>query len=246
MENNFEDEDDIETDVKASLLYEMIATIEDELKEGSTLNDRTDSFAYYYEKLFEQSIDNIEDIEEAIVNQIDKINIYQIIRNEVANIYDKYFGITFNDIDSVPLHHIYLIYQVIYVGFIKMLCFYALGKGLENEKDGNQLFKEAVEVNRHHAIDIADYLVGNYIMNEDEFTAENIALALDKSDTGNVAYQYVFGEVINNTEVEVGDVFIDNNAFRLRVKSEYNNPAMKQLFEIVFSKLIDTLSLQGA
>jgi hypothetical protein len=245
MTDNFEDEDDIETDELSSLVYEMIATLEDELKYGSSLNDRYDSFKYYFEKIFKMPIDRLDDIEGLIANQNDKINIYQTLRDEISHIYDKYFGITFNDIEKVDINSLYTIYQIIYVEFVKLLCFYALGKAKEKDIDGKQLFRNAIEENKKTAIDISDYIVGNYIMNEDEFTFENIALALDRSDTGNMGYQYLFGVPDGVGEIALGEVIIDNNAFRLRVKSEYNNLALKQLFEIVFSRLVDTLSIGG-
>jgi hypothetical protein len=235
---NFENEDDIEIEIDSSLVYEMISDIDSELENGSSLYDRFDLFAFYYEKIFNQSIDKIDDLEELLANQEDKTKIYQILRNEIAHIYDKYFGITFDNLDSVTLATLYTIYQVIYLDFIKLLCFYAIGKGLEKGMNPDFVYKAAIEENKKEAVDISDYIVGNYIMNEDEFTVENIALALDKSDPGNIGYMTVFGNVIQDDEVHSEGVIIDNNAFRLRVKKEYNNPATKQLFEIVFSNFI--------
>jgi hypothetical protein len=240
MTDNFEDEDDVETNELSALVYEMVSIIGDELKYGSTLYDRYDSFKDYFEQIFDVSIDKIDDLEELISNQETKIEIYQILRNEIANIYDKYFGITFNDLDKTDLASLYTVYQVIYLGFVKLFCLYALGITTEKEITGKQLFKNAIEENKKSATDISDYIVGNLIMNEDEFTVENIAIALDKLDPGNVGYQYVFGEAGSDGGVEQGEVIIDNNAFRLRVKAEYANPGMKYLFELVFSKLLDT------
>jgi hypothetical protein len=245
MSDNFEDEDDIENSNLSSLVYEMISTLEDELESGSSLNDRYDSFKEYFEKIFEIPIDKIDDIEELISSQDDKIQIYQILRNEIAHIYDKYFGITFNDLDEVDLLALYTIYQVIYLGFVKLLCYYALGKASSNGIGAKQLLKNAIEENKKNATDISDYIVGKFIMNEDDFTVENIALALNVSDPGNIGYLYVFGEADSEDNIEQGKVFIDNNAFRLRIKAEYNNPAMKYLFELVFSGLVDKLSIGG-
>jgi hypothetical protein len=248
MDNEFEDaeeryEDQEEVDYDAAYLYEMIETIKDELRDGSTLKERPDSFKTYFEKLFNRSIDDIDDIEELISSNNTYINIYQIIRDELVKALDNYFGITFDDIEKVYLGNIYSIYNVVYIGFINFLCNYALGKGIEKGLDGEKIIKLANENNEKNAIDIADSIVGEYISNEDEFNSDNIAKALNISDPGNEDYLYLFGESEGGIEdeikiAELPNVIIDNNAFRLRVKYEYSQSGVKYLFETAFNKLI--------
>jgi hypothetical protein len=232
------------TDMRTQLLYEMISTIEDEIRDGSTLNNRYDSFAYFFEQLFDVKITDIDSIEEIIQEADDKdekIEIYTTIRNEIANIYDKYFGITFDDIERVHLNDIYIIYITIYLGFIDLLCNYAAGKAVEKGIGPYKLFIDAQKENIDKATDIADYIVGNYIMNEDEFTGENLAAALEIADPGNEGYLYLFGNSSGEEgykEGEIQEVFIDNEAFRRRIKKEYLNPAVKYLIELVFSRRV--------
>jgi hypothetical protein len=232
-------EDQQEVDAHANFLYEMIATIRDELKEGSTLYERYDHFKYYFERVFDRSIDDIENIEELISGNATYIDIYTIIKDEMIKMFDNYFGITFDNTDKVYLEDIYAIYRVIYLGYVMFLCNYAFGKGIEKGLDGKQLLEKAITLNKEKAIDIADTLIGQYILNEDEFTSDNIAKALELSDPGNTDYIYLFGEAEieeNDTRLELPNVIINNEAFRLRIKYEYSSQAMKYLFEIIFDK----------
>jgi hypothetical protein len=220
------------------LLHEMISTIEDELREGSASINRHDSFKEYFEIIFERSIDEIDDIEEAIQNDPSKIDLYSIIRQEISSAYDNYFGITFDDLDNVDLNGLYSVYKVVYLKFANFLHMYSLGKCILLGITPKKMYEDAQEsVIKGASIDIADTLVGEYIVNEDEFTSENIALSLDKADPGNVDYLYVFGEPVDPEEDYLGEqpkVFIDNNAFRRRVKKEYSVSAFKYLLELLF------------
>jgi hypothetical protein len=246
MADDYDEMDgEAKNEINKNLLYEMVNTVADELKEGSTLAARNDSFAYYFEKLFEtpaSEIDNIEEIIQQAYDSEEKIEIYNVIKRETANSFDKYFGITFDDLDLVPLSDIYTVYQVIYLDFISLLYDYAAGKAAENGLNEKELFEKAKEENIRSAADIADYIAGNYIMDENEFTSENIGSALDKADPGNEGYLYLFGCSPEGEfqEGETQRVYIDNNAFRLRVKKEYLNPAVKYLFELVYAGRLES------
>jgi hypothetical protein len=246
MGDEFEDvnesyEDQQEVDSHASFLYEMVATLRDELCDGSTLFDRYDSFKDYFEKVFDQSIDHIDDIEELISSNATYIDIYTIIKDEMIKMLDTYFGITFDDTDKVYLSDLYSIYRVIYLGYVMLLYNYALGKGIEEGLNGKQMLEKAINANKEKAIDISDTIVGRYLYNEDEFTFENIAKALELSDPGNSDYLYLFGEAEGEDDKEIKllpNVIINNEAFRLRMKYEYSS-SMKYLFEMVFTKLVE-------
>jgi hypothetical protein len=221
-----------DTDRRIQLVYEVIREIEKELQDGATIKDRFDSFAYYFESLFDVTIDEIDNIEEIIQAGDDgeKVEIYHILKGELANIYDKYFGIRFNDFDRILLSDLYTIYTVIYLGIVDLLCAYATGKAHDKGISGKVAMDEAIENNKTKATDISDFIVGNYIMNEDEFTQENIGKALEYADPGNNGYRMLF----NTDNDPLSKIGIDNDAFRLRIKKEYLNPAFKYLFELVF------------
>jgi hypothetical protein len=221
------------------LLHEMLATIEDELRDGSTLNERFDSFKKYFEAIFEIPIEDIDDTEELIQNDTELIDLYFAIRAGIAGSLDIYFGITFEDIYKVTMNDLYNIYQVVYLKFVQFLYMYALGKCIGSKKMLKDALKEAEDINIKENIEVSDTLVGNYIFDEDEFTSENIALALDRSDPGNLAYLYLFGEPIdprNDVTGPMETVYIDNNAFRLRVKKEYLEASIKYILETIFRK----------
>jgi hypothetical protein len=249
MSDEFDDrneiyEDQQEIDSDSNLLYEMIATLKDELSDGSTLNDRYDSFRAYFEAIFDRSIDDIDDIEELISNNNTYIDKYTIIKEALIKALDNYFGITFNNTDHVYMNNLYSIYKVIYLGYVRLLCNYAIGKGIENATDTKQLMDAAININKKDAIDISYTIIGQYLYNEDEFTSENIARALELADPGNADYIYLFGESDNMSGNGVGsmiipNVIINNEAFRLRMKYEYSHPSMKYLFEIMFNKFIN-------
>jgi hypothetical protein len=243
MSNEFEDNDNVyedqeEVDSNSSLVYTMISVLEDEIGYGSTLHNRDDSFAYYFQMLFGYSINEIDKIEELIANKDSYIEIYNILREQIVHIYDKYFGIKFDDIDKIDLYHLYIIYQIVYLNYIQFLCMYALGKGIEQNLSGQQLLENALAENDAQAIDVTDSIVGKYIYNEDEFTIETIARALEASDPGNVGYQYLFGDI--NQDIDyIAPAIIDNEAFRLRVKYEYSQPGVKYLIELAFTNLVN-------
>jgi hypothetical protein len=224
------------------LLHEMLATIEDELRDGSTLYERFDSFKKYFEAIFEVPIEDIDDVEELVQNNSEMIDLYYAIKAGITGSLDIYFGITFEDIDKVDMNDLYNIYQVIYLKFMQFLYMYALGKCIESGKTLSEALKEAEENNIKNNIEVADSLVGNYILDENEFTSESIALALDRSDPGNLAYLYLFGEPVDPEHSVTGpleSVYINNNAFRLRVKKEYLDTSIKYILETVFRKNIE-------
>jgi hypothetical protein len=227
---SYEDQEEVSRD--SIILYEMIDAIEYEAREGSTLANRYDSFKYYFENLFGVEIDKIDDIENVISGNRTYIEIYTVIRDEIINIYDKYFGITFEDNEKVDLSRLYMIYQIVYLEYLRLLCMFAIGKGIEQNIDAKKLYLNATENNQKNAIDIADDLVGKYIVNEDEFTSENILSALEASDPGNEGYRYLFSGIYNE-EVN-SNVIINNEAFRRRIKMEYLHSGMKYLFELVY------------
>jgi hypothetical protein len=244
MSDEFEDknglyEDQEEVGRDSLLLHDMINILEYELREGSTLTNRNDSFKYYFENLFNVGIDKIDDIESTISNNQTFIEIYEVIKNELINIYDKYFGITFEDNDKVDLNELYTIYQVIYLEYLRFLCMFAIGKGIEQNIDAKTLYANAVENNKNNAIDIADDLVGKYIVNEDEYNVDNILSALEASDPGNEGYRYLFSGIYNE-EVD-SNVIIDNDAFRKRIKMEYLFPSMKYAFELAFIAILEKI-----
>jgi hypothetical protein len=223
------------------ILHEMLATIEDELREGSTLNERFDSFKSFFELIFDMSIDEIEDVEETIQNDNSLIDIYNEIRRSIAATLDNYFGITFEDLEKVYLENLYYIYQVVYLKYIQFLYMYAIGQCISQNKTTHEVFKEAEEAAVKENVEIADYMLGKYILDENEFTSENIAGILDKADPGNLAYLYLFGEPVDPKKINEGPlqtVYIDNNAFRLRIKKEYLNPGIKYCLETIFRKNI--------
>jgi hypothetical protein len=254
MTDEFESEDGIyenqeEIDDDANLLYEMIATIEDELREGSTLFERHDSFKEYFEKLFNISIDNIELVEETISTNSDLIDSYNVLKDELIRSFDNYFGITFDNTDKVYLEDLYSIYRVVYLDYVRFLCNYALGKGIDLGITKHEIINNAIKANMSENIDISDAIIGQYILNEDEFNSDNIAKYLTLSDPGNIDYTYLFGEGESTLDKEdsgkndmvISNVVINNEAFRLRVKYEYSNPAMKYLFELTFTKFVNNL-----
>jgi hypothetical protein len=111
-----------------------------------------------------------------------------------------------------------------------------LGKAHKDKKtSGRKALEEAIELNKTNAIDIADTLVGNFIMNENEFTQENIGRIVEYADPGNNGYRLLF----NIDQDPLAKVAIDNDAFRLRVKKEYLHPAFKYLFELVFRRYVE-------
>jgi hypothetical protein len=227
-----------ETDRRIQLLSETIREIEREIQDGATIKDRFDSFGYYFESLFDLPVDEIDNIEELIQagDDEEKIEIYHVLKEELVNMYDKYFGIKFPDFDRVLLSELYTIYTVIYLGLVDLLCVYALGKAHQDKKtSGKKVLDDAIEQNKTKAVDIADSLVGNYIMNEDEFTQENIGRVVEYVDPGNNGYRLLF----NSDQDPLAKVAIDNDAFRLRIKKEYLHPAFKYLFELVFRHYVE-------
>jgi hypothetical protein len=225
----YEDQAEVERD--AAILYEMLQVLDDELREGSTLSNRQDSFKFYFETLFGCSIDKIDEIEEIIIsgNSETYIEIYYAIREELIKKYDKYFGIKFEDKDEVRLNELYMIYQVVYVGYISFLCMYAYGMCL----GGNTLNKD-----KGNGRLTANDIVGNYLANENEFIPDNIKYALDRSDPGNIYYGYLFG---SDSDEIFSNVVLDSEAFRLRIKYEYDRESVKYIIELEFAKYIGNL-----
>jgi hypothetical protein len=224
----YEDQEEVSRD--SDILYEMLQTIDDELREGSTLSERPDSFKYYFERLFGYPIDKIDDIEELISSNSGEtyIEIYNVIRDELVKKYDKYFGIKFEDPQEVALSQLYVIYFTVYVRYVNFLCMCGMGVLI----GGDTLNKE-----HSNSRITADDIIGNYLANEDEFTISNIGDALLLADPGNIDYSYLF-----DTAEEGGpysNVVIDNEAFRLRVKYEYEKEGVRYLIELAFNKYID-------
>jgi hypothetical protein len=116
---------------------------------------------------------------------------------------------------------------------------YAVGKVILEKNTLDNALHNAYITKEESNQDIVDSLLGTYILDEDEFTDDNIALALEAGDPGNELYMKLFGEA---SALDPGDpssyqfatirnVSIYNIAFRLKVKSEYLKEGMKELIE---------------
>jgi hypothetical protein len=225
----YEDQEEVDRD--SAILYEMMQVLDDELREGSTLSIRQDSFKLYFETLFGCPIEKIDEIEEIITTNGGEtyIEIYCAVRDELIKKYDKYFSIKFEDPEEVKLDQLYMIYQVVYVRYISFLCMYAYGMCL----GGNTLNKE-----KGNGRLTANDIVGNYLSNENEFIPENIKDALERSDPGNIYYGYLFG---SDSDDIFSNVVLDSEGFRLRIKYEYDKESVKYLIELEFTKYIGNL-----
>jgi hypothetical protein len=231
------------------ILYEFYASIEDDIRDGSLAITRFDNFKKYFEMLFEKPVDTLDSLESEISNDEELVNYYEIIRNKLAYVYDTHFGISINDLENITLFNLYEIYQIIYLEFIQFLCIYAIGKIIISRKSPKKALEEAELINETESVGIADTLLGAYIFDEDEFSDENIITALEAADPGNELYKTLFGEAGQMYKESpdayripvISNIAVNNIAFRLKVKTEYLKPGMKDLIEQRLITIINSL-----
>lgn len=230
--NNLGDEMNLEHNDIANDLYEMLASIDLEIKNGSASENREDSFKIGFENLFGVPIENIDDIETIIQDRNDFRNvhtIYEQVRNEISSIYDKYMCVKFNydNINrSVDLKELYSVYCVLYLDLFNWL-----GKVMAYiiKKDPNTYS------------DFPKYsVIEDILMNEEDFNLDSIPKILSIMDPGNVDYNFVFGDVGDEFDINtpiVNSVSIDFDIMVNRIKRDLSLGAGVYNTELLINKI---------
>ena len=239
MIENKDDQSTLEGNDIVSDLYEMLASIENQIHYGDTAENRTDSFKIGFENLFAVDIDKVDDIENMISernNAGQLVSIYNEIRNGVKSIYDKYLGIKFNydDINnSVDMQGLYSVYKVMYLDI-----FDCMAKVFAYMNKSNP---DVYDLNRP---DVWDDFLGNV----EDFNLDSIPKILSVMDPGNMDYEYVFGEVpeinsdvmvyLNKVSIDF-DVFVKHFKMELRLGAGVINTSILLKKVIFYSEYID-------
>lgn len=198
-------------------LYEFVSSVKEDLRDYITNGDvieKKDNFKEGYEQAIGLPITLIDDVEEKMDSD-DKQNIYIQIRNSIANAFNQYFGITFDDTSyEVDLNILYITYKFIFLELYKNLFNSYIGYLIINKKI-KDFYKEGDEY--YHAQKAKELF-----MNEYEFTSEIMGTYLLITDSGNVDYISMFGEIISiedeeskelNYSCSGGRLIFDNNFF---------------------------------
>lgn len=164
-------------------LYEMLASIETQVKYGDAVEIRPDKFKEGFENIFNVEIDKIDDIENLISDKPKIISIYKEICDGLIGIYDKYLGIKFNydDINkSVDLQELYSVYRVMYLDILDWTA---------------KVFAYIIKKNSETFNLNNPFVFSDIVKCDDVFNLDTIPQILALMDPGNVDYTFVFGEV---------------------------------------------------
>lgn len=230
--DNLGDEMNLEHNDIANDLYEMLATIDLEIKNGSASDNREDSFKIGFENIFGVPIEKIDDIETIIQDRNDFRNVhalYETIRKEISNIYDKYMCVKFNydDINrSVDLKELYSVYNVLYLDLFDWL-----GKVMAYiiKKDPNTY-------NSFPKYSVIE----DILMNVEDFNLDTIPKILSIMDPGNVDYTFVFGDTGDEFNIDtpvVNNVSIDFDIMVNRIKRDLSLGAGVYNTELLINKI---------
>lgn len=204
MDNNFGDELNLEHNDIVNDLYEMIATIELEIKNGDVSDIRKDTFKIGFENLFGVPIEKIDDIETIIQDRNDFRNvhaIYETIRKSLTRIYDNYMCVKFNydDINrSVDLKELYSVYNIMYLDLFDWL---------------GKVMAYIIKKNPDTYVKFPKYTaIEDILKNVEDFNLDSIPKILSIMDPGNVDYEFVFGDIgdeLDETTPTINNVSID-------------------------------------
>lgn len=231
MDIDVEDDNDLDG-VVGSMVYEMLATIEDEFRDGSCQRLRDDTFAIAIEGIFGIPVDELDDLEEKINGDDKKIEFYDTIKSGIRNLFDKYYGITFED--KVDLNKLHDVYHTVYVDFFDLLTTYGIGTEIYNNRENdvtvNDFVNTAKAQAKKHNTYLSVVIIGNKLADENSFTLDQVTEALFTVDPGNAVHEYIFGQLAASDEsldshdnlIASPEVFIDVEAFRRRLLSEFN------------------------
>ena len=252
--SSVENDDDALDSSLGSYIYEMLATIEDEFRDGSSQRLRDDTFAIGIEQIFEIKIEELDNLEEAITGKHEKyMQAYETIKESIRNLFDKYYGITFND--DVDLEHLHDVYVAVYIQFFDLLAKYGIGVDRilhDGKTTVAQAIAEARKIARKRSTSFSRILIGDLLANEDEFILEKIAHALATVDPGNVTYEYLFGQLpdaIDESDpiqnlVDTPSVEIEIEALRRRLLMEFEyegEDINHQTFDLVLDNYAEML-----
>lgn len=252
--NSVENEDDALDSSLGSYIYDMLATIEDEFRDGSSQRLRDDTFMIGIRSIFEIDEDKLDDIEEIISSKHPKYTeAYETIKNTMRNLFDKYYGITFSD--DVDLERLHDVYIAIYVQYFDLLAKYAAGTD-RITRGSDTTFGEAIgnarKLARKRSTSYSRILIGDLIADENEFILEKIAHALAAVDPGNAVYEYIFGQLPDAIDLsdpnavenllDTPKVDIEIEAFRRRMLMEFEYEGEEinhQTFDLVLLEYAD-------
>lgn len=187
MRSDLIENDAADTELSTNL-YECLADIEVLLQAGDTSNSRTDMFEVFLDKVFNISIDDIDDIETLINDKAQEVRevfqeIYENFRDGVCSCFDRYLGVTFtyDDINRRPdLNELYSVYNVLFL----------------HEYDTLGKIMAYIIVKNPSVYDLRkDTCFSDIINDEGVFNLDSIPEILSKMDPGNKDLLYVFGEV---------------------------------------------------
>lgn len=214
MIENKDDQSTLEGNDIVSDLYEMLASIDNQMHYGDTSENRTDYFKIGFENLFNVDIDKVDEIENLISERQNAgalISIYNEIKTGMRSMFDKYLGIKFNydDINnSVDMQGLYSVYKVVCTDIMDCMA-----------KVFAYMNKSNPHVYNLNRPDVWDDFLGNV----EDFNLDSIPKILSVMDPGNMDYEYVFGEVPeidSDVNVYLNKVSIDFDVFVKHFKME--------------------------
>ena len=193
-DQNLTEHNDLVSDI-----YEMLANIEIQLQYGDCQEKRTDAFKDGFESIFDVNIDKIDEIETILTNSPNKelaVSVYNSIRDGISSSFDNYIGVnfTYDNINHfADLSEVYSVYKTMYLDEFDWVA---------------KVFAYIVKKNPG-VFDIEkDYTFIDILKNVDEFNLDTIPKILSIMDPGNADYEFVFGSVPNDMDV---DDWVDDN-----------------------------------
>lgn len=191
-----------------------IDNIASQLKYGFDWNDTIDYLKACIEKTFkvdidEFDLDNIERDINALEDSEEKedcIELYDLIRDRLVNVYNTYYGVSFDD--EPDLNQLYSVYNTLVVNLVDTIA----------KCTASELHKEGKS-----SVDITYLDIERVIGDASLFNLDTIPELLDEIDTGNVMYQYVFGNPTSSlTPDESGKYDVDGTGYECKVNIEWD------------------------
>lgn len=221
-------------------LYECLAEIEVALQAGDTSNSRADQFAAFLDKVYNVSLDELDDIETLICNKDEETRkvlqeIYEVFRDGVCNIFDRYLGITFtyDDVNRRPdLNELYSVYSALFL----------------HEYDTLGKIMAYIILKNPGVFDLRkDACFSDIIHDDGVFNLDTIPDIISKVDPGNTDLMYVFGEVPEDDD-ETGsyanpDVSIDFDVWIAHLEKGLNYGAGILNKENLRTKIVEYIEI---
>ena len=213
-------------------LLECLAEIETSLKAHDSLLERNDAFEDCLNKVFGIDIDQIDDIENIINNEFDGekqqalLNLYETFRTDLLTYYDRYLGVkfTFDEINRKPdFNELYSVYKVMYLDEMNLL-----GK-----------IMAYIIVKNPGIYDLRKDKVFEDILEDDGvFNLDDLPVILNIMDIGNLDYENVFGDNVDDDDYKTPKVSIEWDVWISHIKNELNLGIGDSNKEILRNKIL--------